>query len=120
MCWAMSRELAVKMAFAAGVMACCVSGTLYAVSLWLPLLKLSLGFTQTQTNLVAGAGSLGQYLGFASGLLNDLTTSRFAMLAGAAALGVGYGLLALAAAGHLGSCPWWLVAGFLFLAGLGR
>ena len=115
------RDVVVALAFAAGVLACLVSGTLYGVSLWLPQVKQLLGFTQTQTNLVAGAGSLGQYLGFLSGLLNDLTSSRIAMLAGAAALGLGYGMLALAAGGHLGShCPWWLVASFLFVAGLGR
>jgi MFS family permease len=115
------REVVIALAFVAGVMACLISGTLYAVSLWLPLVKEQLHFTQTQTNLVAGAGSLGQYLGFISGLLNDLTSSRIAMLAGAAALGIGYGLLALAAGRFLGDrCPWWLVAGFLFLAGLGR
>ncbi len=115
------REVVVGLAFAAGVMACLISGTLYAVSLWLPQVKVRLHFSQTETNLVGGAGSLGQYLGFLSGLLNDLTSSRVAMLAGAAALGVGYGLLALAAGGYFGEhCPWWLVAGFLFLAGLGR
>ena len=114
----MGRSRAVGAVFVAGVAACLISGTMYAVSLWLPQLKESLLWTQTQSNVIASSGSLGQYLGFLSGLLHDKTSARTTLLAGGLAASTGYAVLAIGA--HLQSCPFWAAAICMFVVGLGQ
>lgn len=96
------------------------SGSLYGYGLFAPALKDKLALTQTQINLVGASGSLGQYLGFVSGLVNDVWGNRKCCLWGGLLLFVGYLFLALAAGGWIGSTvPWQLLCLFTFAIGQG-
>jgi MFS family permease len=118
LCFHVRRPVAVVVILLAGISACLVSGTMYAVSLWLPLWKDQLFYTQTEANVVGAAGSIGQYLGFLAGILNDSTSSRLTMLVGGSLAAIGYGALAFGS--FVGTCPPALAAFLLFIVGLGQ
>lgn len=68
--------------------------------------------------MIAALGSLGQYLGFVSGLLNDLTSSRITLFVGGVVAACAYGGLALGAT--LNSCPALVAAILMFCVGWGQ
>jgi hypothetical protein len=92
------------------------SGTLYGYGLFAPQLRDTLGFTQTQSNLIGACGAVGQYMGFLSGMFNDSYGHRLCCALGGVALFCGYLSIWLASTG-LVPLPWWSLCIAMWIVG---
>ncbi|KAF9580770.1 hypothetical protein BGW38_002450 [Lunasporangiospora selenospora] len=104
-----------------------VAGSLYVFALYAPSFTGRLGYTQTQTSMIAVIGDIGLYgIGPVSGMMADRLGPRPTSLVAGSLLGIGYGLLSTGYSIGLDQVRaneppihfLWM-AFFLFLAGMG-
>ncbi|KAJ3099394.1 hypothetical protein HDU97_003227 [Phlyctochytrium planicorne] len=97
------------------------AGTFYAFSLYGPQLEKRLGYSNSQTAIVASSSNLGVYLtGPLWGLLVDKVNPRWLFLSAAILLAAGYSLASLAYLGQFGpTIPYLYMCLFYFIVGVG-